>query len=144
MQYRPMEERFWALVDKSGDCWLWLGWKDQYGYGRIGKERSDRKELTHRYSAMLHFPDFDPSMYVLHTCDNPSCVNPDHLFLGDQFANMQDMAAKGRGNAGLTHCRRGHPFDDQNTKRDHRNKRYCYECRKVSWTRSNAKRKVSV
>lgn len=90
---RPVEERFWSKVDKSGPCWLWTGatLKDGYGNLKVG----GRTVQAHRLSWEMHHG-AEPSGQVCHTCDNPSCVRPDHLFVGDQADNMRDMAAKGR------------------------------------------------
>lgn len=96
-------EVFWAKVDKSGDCWTWNGRTDGKGYGRIGYRRQPNVG-AHRVSwAMTHGGDI-PAMWVLHRCDNPPCVNPAHLFLGDATDNNRDRHSKGRtrGWAGLS------------------------------------------
>lgn len=83
-------DRFWAKVDRSGDCWLWMG-KRIVKYGYFNHRRAHRVawELTHG--------DIPKGLYVLHSCDNPPCVNPAHLRLGTQFDNMADMHDRGRG-----------------------------------------------
>ena len=73
------------------DCWLWEGCIDRRGYGRIGRERAHR-----RMWQSCHGP-IPAGMFVCHTCDNPPCVRPDHLFLGTHTDNMRDMVSKGRG-----------------------------------------------
>jgi hypothetical protein len=98
---RPLEDRFWEKVVKSaGDgCWTWSSTKDKKGYGRIMASRDQgprRQLLASRVSWELHYGPIPPGMGVLHRCDNPACVRPDHFFLGDQIANMADCAAKGR------------------------------------------------
>ncbi len=103
---RPLAERFWAKVLLAGDdeCWLWTGSRDASGYGRIGIGAPSRYiELAHRVSWELHFGPISEDKHVLHQCDNPPCVNPRHLFLGDQAANNRDMWSKGRGR--ITHHR---------------------------------------
>lgn len=88
------EERFFKKVQKSDGCWEWIGAKDPNGYGnfKIGK----KYVKTHRVSYLIHFGKIPKRLYVLHHCDNTSCVKPQHLFLGTQTDNMQDMMKKGR------------------------------------------------
>lgn len=106
-----------------GDCLVYPPTKRD-GYGRI---RVDGKSwLAHRFSWVLANGPIPEGMYVCHRCDNPPCINPEHLFLGTQTDNMRDMAAKGRWNSWAggdwnrrkTHCPQGHPYDESNTLRD--------------------------
>jgi len=94
-------ERFWAKVDKSGECWNWTGYFDTSGYGQISM--SGNAVLAHRYSYIIHHPltinlREHPEICVCHKCDNRKCVNPAHLFLGSVTDNNRDREAKGRGN----------------------------------------------
>jgi hypothetical protein len=107
LQERPVHMRFWSKVQVPQDrnqCWVWFGGSDQHGYGCLntGLGKSMR---AHRYSWVLHFGEIPDGLWVLHHCDNPSCVNPAHLWLGTQTDNMQDMAKKGRGGH-ITHPER--------------------------------------
>ena len=90
-----LEIRFWDKVKKvENGCWEWQNEKVG-GYGRI---RIDGvKQLAHRVSWIMHFGGIPKNMHVLHTCDNPSCVNPEHLFIGTHQDNMKDRDKKGRG-----------------------------------------------
>lgn len=96
--------RFWSKVDKSGDCWLWTGARECHGYGSIGVgSRSDgtrRTRLAHHIAYELEHGEIPANQCVLHRCDNPSCVRPEHLFLGTQQDNVADMVSKGRQNLG--------------------------------------------
>lgn len=88
-------KRFWAKVDKRGDCWLWTASKRRLGYGQF--RMRFRLYLAHQASYILTYGVIPDGLMVCHRCDNPPCVNPDHLFLGTQSDNMQDMVAKKRG-----------------------------------------------
>lgn len=90
-----LADRFWAKVEKSDGCWLWLASKFQHGYGSATVD-GGRRENAHRVAWRLIRGSIPKGMFVLHRCDNPACVNPDHLWLGTQTDNMRDCAAKGR------------------------------------------------
>lgn len=92
------EERFWAKVRKaSGDaCWEWQASKTHWGYGRFYNRKKRLVERAHRFSWELQGAPIPAGLNVLHRCDNPSCVRPDHLFLGTFKDNARDMVNKGR------------------------------------------------
>lgn len=101
----PIEQRFWAKVDKGepDECWEWTGAKSR-GYGTITRDAADggTTALAHRVSWEIHNGPIPKNMsyhgmVVAHSCDNPACVNPNHLWLGTQGQNLKDMIEKGRG-----------------------------------------------
>lgn len=107
---RSIEDRLWPKVDKSGDCWIWTGARDPNGYGRINhKTLLYGCRLVHRIAWEITNGPIPGNLFVCHRCDNPSCCNPDHLFLGTQFDNMRDAAMKGRAASGDRSGARTHP-----------------------------------
>jgi len=92
----PPADRFWKHVDTSGDCWLWTGAKHDFGYGKFGVGPGKSPMNTHRYSWILHNGPVPDGLSVLHTCDVPACVRPEHLYLGTHDDNMADMAVRKR------------------------------------------------
>jgi hypothetical protein len=80
---------------RSGACWIWPRWKSEEGYGCIFFD--GYKFPVHRLSFEHYKGRIPYGQEIMHQCDNPSCFNPDHLFLGTHQENMQDMARKGRG-----------------------------------------------
>ena len=96
---RPsLQSRFWARIRKTRGCWQWVGLTDEDGYGRIGVKRTMLG--AHRVSWEFHRGAIPEGLCVLHTCDNPACMNPDHLFLGTNQENTHDRYLKGRSAAG--------------------------------------------
>lgn len=93
-----LRERFEAKFQRTDGCWNWLGaLGGGKGGGRYGHIRHEGKPVNaHRVSYMLYRGAIPDGMHVLHRCDNPACVNPEHLFLGTHLDNMRDMYSKGR------------------------------------------------
>lgn len=94
---RPINERFMSFIKerKVDKCWEWSGSKNSKGYGRFHDHRG-KWTGAHRVSYEIHKGMIPKGMHVLHHCDNPSCVNPDHLFIGNNQDNMDDKLLKGR------------------------------------------------
>ena len=97
------DDRFWNAVDKgAGDsCWRWTRPLTGNGYGLMN--RDGLTWYAHRLSWTMHAGAIPDGQQVLHRCDNPACVRPDHLFLGTAKDNMEDMAKKGRAMRGERH-----------------------------------------
>lgn len=91
---RPATARFWEKVDQAGDCWVWLAHKDHAGYGQFTYGLKTIR--SHRVAWILTHGEIPNGLFVCHKCDNPSCVRPDHLFLGTHSDNMRDSYRKGR------------------------------------------------
>ena len=91
-----LEARFWSKVDTTAvdGCWPWTGCRDRHGYGHI--KVGGRAIWAHRLAWALTHGQIPPSLHVLHHCDNPPCVHPTHLFLGNQRINNEDRKSKGR------------------------------------------------
>lgn len=117
-----VDTRFWSKVNKNGPlhpvlktrCWLWIA-SNARGYGTFKLDGIAVR--ANRIAWVLTHGALPRERCVLHRCDNPPCVNPEHLFLGTQVENILDLDAKGRyvsANAQKTHCKRGHPLSGAN------------------------------
>lgn len=116
LSYLTIEERFWARVEKTeGGCWIWKGRilpRKEYGVFEYRDRGRKVAAQVHRFSYELahgkivgHVPgDAEHEICVLHRCDNPPCVNPDHLWLGTDADNIADCIAKGRNSRGEEHA----------------------------------------
>lgn len=92
-----IEERFMQRVKKTDGCWIWIAGKDSDGYSSFRATINGvLHKRGHRASYAMFKGEIGDGMQVLHSCDNPGCVNPDHLFLGTIDDNMKDKIAKGR------------------------------------------------
>jgi hypothetical protein len=100
-------ERFMNKVEITKDCWIWKAANTPRGYGIFTVKK--KNIYAHRYSWSFVNGEIPEGMVICHRCDNPSCVNPDHLFIGTQKENLDDMKNKGRSPVGEKHRTKTHP-----------------------------------
>ena len=144
MTHPNTPENFWQRADRTGgesSCWSWGGHLDRHGYGRF--RIVNQWHLAHRYALELTIGrplrwDDTSREEACHTCDNPSCVNPRHLYVGDRLTNMSDAVERGRlvnplaaANAAKDECPKGHAYDEANTYH-YRGARQCKTCRRAA------------
>jgi predicted XRE-type DNA-binding protein len=98
---KTLAERFWPNVLLADGCWTWTAYKSSGGYGRL--THLGRCHWAHRVSYELNVGPIEGGLHVLHRCDNPACVRPEHLSLGTRTDNMQDALKKGRLSLGERH-----------------------------------------
>ncbi len=135
----PAAKPFWTFVHFGPSCWEWMGAKtdDGYGYRMV----NNKKKLAHRLSWTMENGDIPSGLHVLHRCDNPPCVRPGHLFLGDQATNAKDMVAKGRHHCTVkTACPLGHAYTWQRNGRQ----RVCNKCKTAKQAGYRARKRLAV
>lgn len=137
------ENRFWARVYKTWNCWFWIGGMNR-GYGAMVPDTYSQNIPAHVFSYRMHKGEIPPGMLVMHTCDTPQCVNPDHLILGTSKDNAKDSANKGTVWMQLhadtrTTCRNGHDISQAGFY-EYGGRRWCKVCKKI--TNQAAKRRM--
>lgn len=123
-------DRFLAKVKKE-ECWIWMAAKNSSGlpYGQF--KFGNSMKLAHRVSYELFVENIPKGMLVCHKCDNPECVNPDHLFLGNHSDNNLDCVSKKRHKSSATSkCPKGHEYDIEIRMSSGRPQRACSICRR--------------
>jgi hypothetical protein len=128
------EERFWAKVKKTKDCWIWCGPRDRQGYGRF-RDSPTTNAGAHRYAYELLVGRIPDGLTIDHLCRNTSCVRPDHLEPVTGIENYR------RSKLARTHCKRGHPFDEQNTYLAKNGARQCRRCEAAKQRRYRTERR---
>lgn len=127
---RSTEQRFATQYVKAGNgCWLWTGGKHPQGYGIFSV--AGKSVRAHRFAYVQTNGPVPKGKFVCHRCDEPSCVNPDHLFAGTPRENTEDMVAKGRWSGGPQRkqfCPNGHEFTADNLVPSKDGRQRCRQC----------------
>lgn len=124
-RFETWQDRFWAKVDKSGDCWEWTAFLTPDGYGRFGLDGAI--VAAHRTAYELVVGPIPDGLQIDHLCRNRKCVNPDHLEPVTQLENAR------RGFwATKTHCKHGHEFTPENTYIRPTGARQCRTCNRAA------------
>lgn len=129
---------FESRIERTGGCWIWTGLRNFKGYGQIRlshRRGCSRIYRSHRLAYFLYIGTFDERLLVLHECDTPACVNPEHLKIGTPKDNMIDKVSRGRAKAGRGrgkpkdgYCWFGHLRTDENTFIGSSGRRQCRVC----------------
>lgn len=144
----PLEERFWprVAVGAPDECWPWQSAvaANGYAYFSCGIRPNQVTKPVHCIAYELSVGPVPDGRELDHTCRNPICCNPAHLEPVTHLENMRrSFAAVGHHNARKTHCKRGHLYDEANT-RVSNGKRFCRACARLSDTQRRARKKVAL
>jgi hypothetical protein len=131
VQINSIFSRYVKNFPHPNGCVEWSGVKNRDGYGILSGKRFCSSRLAHRNSFTLHVGPIPDGALVCHKCDNPSCINPDHLFLGTVRDNNVDRANKGRTVSPFKisdFCKRGHRFTEEIIYKKPNGNRLCRIC----------------
>lgn len=132
----PVAPRFWAKVDKSGECWIWTGTINRSGYGMFSTGGFPRTMTAHRWAYIDSYGAIPDGLQLDHLCRTRACVRPSHLEAVTARVNVlrgEGLAAK---EAVQTHCIHGHPFTPENTRIRVEGGRRCITCERESTLKS--------
>ena len=133
--------RFWSKVDKSGDCWLWLGARNHNGYGR--HMFRGHRIMAHRVAYMLSVGEIPAGLQLDHLCRTRRCVNPSHLEPVTQTENIMRGVSPTAINAKRESCTHGHEFTADNTYVTPDGRRQCRTCIRRRLAESEARRRTA-
>ena len=136
-------DRYWSKVRvRESGCWEWVGARSTAGYGQL--RVNGKALLAHRMAAEVEYGPPN-GLYCLHSCDNPPCVNPQHLRWGTPKDNMWDVVQRGRKlyppRMSQEHCPRGHEYTEDNSYLTNEGTRACRKCYRQHWREWNKKRR---
>ena len=133
------------MVEGLSECWLWQGSKNHKGYGYISVlKKNKRVHRVYWEEVNGHIPE---GLCLLHKCDIPPCINPEHEFLGTNLDNIKDRDLKGRcqkHNSKKTHCKYNHIYSVENTIWNKNNSRTCKKCKKKTDREYHHKNKIKL
>ena len=145
--YRSLEERFFAKVNKTETCWLWIGATNHLGYGQLWDVDTKRVDMAHRVSVRMSGREIPDGWEVDHLCRIPSCVNPEHLEPVTHAVNMERAPASAiQFQRAKTHCPQGHEYTPDNIYKKTNSSggisRECRACKADAQRRYRAKKRA--
>jgi hypothetical protein len=136
-RWEPTDQRFWRRVNKTETCWLWKGYRNEYGYGRFAF--GNKTLYAHRFAYELLVAPIPEGLQIDHLCRVRHCVNPDHLEAVPQSVNILRGTGPAARNHDATECTHGHPFDEDNTYIRPNGSRSCKQCHRLTVRRASGR-----